>query len=83
MPVDYQDIEATEPDYYKTLRQILETPLDLLMMDLTFSAEIQKFGNTEVSRVILASFSNIPHANVNIFLTFCVKCFALPCRWWI
>lgn len=49
MPVDFQDIEATEPDYYKTLRQILETPLDLLMMDLTFSAEIQKFGNTEVS----------------------------------
>lgn len=49
MPVDFQDIEATEPDYYKTLRQILDTPLDLLMMDLTFSAEIQKFGNTEVS----------------------------------
>jgi hypothetical protein len=49
MPVDFQDIEATEPDYYKTLRQILETPLDLLMMDLTFSAEIQKFGNTEVN----------------------------------
>ena len=48
MPVDFQDIEATEPDYYKTLRQILDTPLDLLMMDLTFSAEIQKFGNTEV-----------------------------------
>jgi hypothetical protein len=48
MPVDFTDIEATEPDYYKTLRQILETPLDLLMMDLTFSAEIQKFGKTEV-----------------------------------
>jgi E3 ubiquitin-protein ligase HUWE1 len=52
MPVDYQDIEATEPDYYKTLRQILETPLDLLMMDLTFSAEIQKFGNTEVKKLL-------------------------------
>jgi len=52
MPVDFQDIEATEPDYYKTLRQILETPLDLLMMDLTFSAEIQKFGNTEVVDLI-------------------------------
>lgn len=48
MPVDFQDIEATEPDYYKTLRQVLETPLDLLMMDLTFSAEIQTFGHTEV-----------------------------------
>lgn len=48
MPVDFTDIEATEPDYYKTLKQILETPLDLLMMDLTFSAENQKFGSTEV-----------------------------------
>lgn len=59
MPVDFQDIEATEPDYYKTLRQILETPLDLLMMDLTFSEEIQKFGNTEV------------RANTNHFLAVC------------
>lgn len=49
MPVDFTDIEATEPDYYKVLRQILETPLDDLMMDLTFSAETQKFGRTEVS----------------------------------
>ena len=37
------------PDGGSALRQILDTPLDLLMMDLTFSAEIQKFGNTEVS----------------------------------
>lgn len=53
MPVDFLDIEATEPDYYKTLRQVLETPLDLLMMDLTFSAEVQQFGRTEVIQYIL------------------------------
>ena len=59
MPVDFLDIEATEPDYYKTLRQITETPLDLLMMDLTFSAEIQKFGNTEVHDVCFLRVSKI------------------------
>lgn len=48
MPVDFADIEATEPDYYKTLKQIMETPLEYLMIDLTFSAETQKFGRTEV-----------------------------------
>eukprot|EP01038_Epipyxis_sp_PR26KG_P005357 gene5357-7431_t len=52
MSVEFTDIEATEPDYYKTLKQILETPLDLLMMDLTFSAEIHKFGKLEVVDLI-------------------------------
>jgi E3 ubiquitin-protein ligase HUWE1 len=48
MPIDFIDIEATEPDYYKTLKQMLENSLEDLMIDLTFSAEIQKFGHTEV-----------------------------------
>lgn len=48
MPVDFLDLEATEPDYSKVLKQILETPLEHLMVDLTFSAEIQRFGKTEV-----------------------------------
>jgi E3 ubiquitin-protein ligase HUWE1 len=48
MSVDFTDIETTEPDYSKILKQILSTPLDCLMMDLTFSAEIQKFGRTEI-----------------------------------
>jgi len=52
MPIDFHDIEATEPDYYKILQQILNTPIDYLMMDLTFSAEIQKFGRTEVVDLI-------------------------------
>lgn len=52
MPVDFSDIEATEPEYGKILKQILITPLEHLMMDLTFSAEIQKFGRTEVMDLI-------------------------------
>jgi E3 ubiquitin-protein ligase HUWE1 len=48
MPVDFIDIEATEPEYYKMLKQMLENSLEDLMIDLTFSAEVHKFGNTEV-----------------------------------
>lgn len=77
MPVDFQDIEATEPDYYKTLRQVLDTPLDLLMMDLTFSAEIQRFGNTEVSfRARRASFAFG-------WESYCVYYLCVHRRWWI
>ena len=46
--VDYTDIEATEPDYFKSLRQILAFPLDELGLELTFSAEAQIFGRMEV-----------------------------------
>lgn len=48
MPVDYSDIEAIEPDYYKSLKQILEMPLDMLGLELTFSAEAHTFGRVEV-----------------------------------
>ena len=47
--VDYIDIEATEPEYYKTLKQILDNSLESLMIDLTFVAESHTFGETEVS----------------------------------
>ena len=49
MPVEFTDIEGTDPEYYKTLRQIIDNPLEVLMIDLTFSAELQRFGHTEVS----------------------------------
>lgn len=52
LSVDFQDLTVTEPDYAKTLQQILSNPLDLLMIDLTFSAEIQRFGRTEVVDLI-------------------------------
>ena len=48
MPVDYADIEAVEPDYYKSLKQILEYNLDMLGLDLTFSTESHMFGRLEV-----------------------------------
>jgi E3 ubiquitin-protein ligase HACE1 len=48
LPAEVIDIEATEPDYYKSLKQILETPLDDLMLDLTFTSETNRFGHTEV-----------------------------------
>jgi len=50
--VDYSDIEATEPDYFKSLRQLLEYPLDDLGVELTFSAEAQVFGRQEVVDLI-------------------------------
>jgi hypothetical protein len=55
IPVDYADIEATEPDYYKTLKQILDNPLEVLMIDLTFTAETHNFGKVEVSEVVIDS----------------------------
>jgi E3 ubiquitin-protein ligase HUWE1 len=48
MHCDYHDIEAVEPDYFKSLKQILEFPLDMLGVELTFSAEIHTFGKIKV-----------------------------------
>eukprot|EP01035_Chromulina_nebulosa_P017425 gene17425-22977_t len=66
IPVDYVDIEATEPDYYNTLKQILDNPLESLMIDLTFSAESQIFGKTEVVDLI-PNGRNIPVDDENKF----------------
>ena len=52
LPIDYLDIEAVEPDYYKSLKQILEVPLEDLGLELTFSAEAHTFGWIEVSSII-------------------------------
>ena len=48
MPIDFSDIEATEPDYYKSLKMLLEHPLESMgFSGLTFTAELQKFGKIE------------------------------------
>jgi E3 ubiquitin-protein ligase HUWE1 len=52
MAVDYNDIEAIEPDYFKSLKQILDMPLDMLGLELTFSAEANTFGKYEVVDLI-------------------------------
>lgn len=45
---DFNDLESTEPDYYKSLKTMLEYSLeDVGMTGMTFTAEIQKFGRTE------------------------------------
>jgi hypothetical protein len=48
LSVDYLDIEAVEPEYYKSLKQILEMSLEDLGLELTFSAEAHTFGRIEV-----------------------------------
>lgn len=48
IPVDYSDIEGIEPEYYKSLKQILEYSLEDLGLELTFSAESQTFGKHQV-----------------------------------
>jgi E3 ubiquitin-protein ligase HUWE1 len=42
VPISYHDLEATEPEFYKSLTSILEHPLDLLGLDLTFTAELNE-----------------------------------------
>jgi len=51
-PVNYHDLEAIEPDYYKSLKQILEIPLEMLGLDLTFSAESNDFGEIKITDLI-------------------------------
>jgi E3 ubiquitin-protein ligase HUWE1 len=51
-PVNYHDLEAIEPDYYKSLKQILEIPLDMLGLDLTFSSETNDFGEIKITDLI-------------------------------
>ena len=50
--VDLSDVEAIEPDYYKSLQQMLEYPLDMLGLDLTFSADSHVFGKHVVVDLI-------------------------------
>lgn len=64
IPVDYSDIEAIEPEYYKSLKQILEYSLEDLGLELTFSAESQTFGKHQVVDLI-PNGRNIPVTDLN------------------
>ena len=35
LSVNFHDLEAIEPDYYKSLKQLLDTPLELQGLELT------------------------------------------------
>jgi E3 ubiquitin-protein ligase HUWE1 len=48
LPVTPLDLEAVDPEYYKTLKFILDTPIDMLGLDLTFSAETNDFSENKV-----------------------------------
>jgi E3 ubiquitin-protein ligase HUWE1 len=52
LPVNYHDLEAIEPDYFKSLKQLLELPLECLGLDLTFSTEQDDFGRMVVKPLI-------------------------------
>lgn len=67
LPVNYHDLEAIEPDFYKSLKQMQELPLDLLGLDLTFSTEIDDFGRTVV-KPLIENGQNIPVTDENKML---------------
>ncbi|KAF9976767.1 hypothetical protein BGZ73_007902 [Actinomortierella ambigua] len=46
-PVDYRDVEAIDPEYYKSLVWMLENDITDIV-DETFSVETDDFGNTKV-----------------------------------
>ena len=52
-PVDYLDLEAIEPEIFKSLKQILNMSLEDLGLELTFSAESHIFGKHEVRQRVL------------------------------
>ena len=48
LSVSYHDLELIEPEYYNSMKQILEFPLDALGLELTFSAENHDFGQVSL-----------------------------------
>ena len=52
LPVTPHDLESVEPEYYKTLKLILDTPLDMLGLDLTFTAETNYYGEIKEVELI-------------------------------
>ena len=65
-PVDYNDLEALEPEYYNSLKAILEVPIEALGLELTFSAETQTFGKVEIIDLV-SNGRNIPVTDENKF----------------
>ena len=57
-------MEAVDPEYYKNLCSILEHPLEMLGLDLTFSADTSVFGRMEIVDLI-EDGRNIPVTDDN------------------
>lgn len=47
----FQDIEAVDPEYYKTLKWMLENDITDVL-DLTFTEETDYFGKKEIVNLI-------------------------------
>lgn len=47
-PVEVSDLESIDPEGHRSLRWILDNPIDEAMLDLTFSTEADVFGVSEV-----------------------------------
>ncbi|KIZ04485.1 E3 ubiquitin-protein ligase HUWE1 [Monoraphidium neglectum] len=51
-PLTYVDLEAVDPGYYKNLAWMLEHDITGVLEDLTFTAESDYFGKTEVVELV-------------------------------
>jgi len=63
-PINYHDIEDVDPDYYKSLKWILENDISSAGLDLTFSYEFDKFGQF-VTEDLVPNGRNIPVTEEN------------------
>ena len=73
LPVSYHDLEAIEPDYYKSLQQLLDYNIDDLGVEMTFSAEFNDFGDMKIVDLI-DNGKNVPVTEENKHLY--VQCVA-------
>jgi E3 ubiquitin-protein ligase HUWE1 len=64
LPVSPHDLEAFDPEYHKTLQQILTTPLEDLCLDLVFAADCNDFGKVDVVDLV-PDGRNIPVTDAN------------------
>ena len=63
-PVDVEDMQSIEPDYFNNLKQLLNYPVEDLGLDLTFTMDRDNFGKIE-SVELVPGGANIPVTDVN------------------
>jgi hypothetical protein len=52
LPVNFHDLEAIEPEYYKSLHLLLDTPIEFLGVEITYTAETDNFGQLDVIELV-------------------------------
>jgi E3 ubiquitin-protein ligase HUWE1 len=63
-PVGFQDLEAVDPGYYKSMKMILDNNLEDLGVEMTFSTEVCVFGSLVVAD-LKENGRNIPVTDQN------------------